>query len=62
MARFQGEKQKYSKVRGVAMNAVDHPFGGMQHHPGKSKSTARTRPPGRKVGSIASKRTGRRKK
>ncbi|MBI5554106.1 MAG: 50S ribosomal protein L2 [Candidatus Diapherotrites archaeon] len=54
--------QKYPRVRGVAMNALDHPFGGSQHHPGKSKSTARGAPPGRKVGAIASSRTGRRKK
>jgi large subunit ribosomal protein L2 len=54
--------KKWPKVRGVAMNAIDHPFGGSQHHAGKSKSTARTAPPGRKVGAIASKRTGRRKK
>ncbi len=54
--------KKHVKVRGVAMNATDHPFGGAQHHPGKSKSTARNAPPGRKVGAIASSRTGRRKK
>ncbi|MBN2127027.1 MAG: 50S ribosomal protein L2 [Candidatus Diapherotrites archaeon] len=53
---------KWPTVRGVAMNAIDHPFGGSQHHAGKSKSTARNAPPGRKVGAIASKRTGRRKK
>jgi len=52
----------YPGLRGVAMNALDHPFGGSQHHPGKSKSTSKNAPPGRKVGSIASKRTGRRKK
>lgn len=52
----------YPRLRGVAMNALDHPFGGAQHHPGKSKSTSRNAPPGRKVGSIASKRTGRKKK
>ena len=52
----------YPTVRGVAMNALDHPFGGAQHHPGKSKSSSRNAPPGRKVGDIASKRTGRRKK
>lgn len=52
----------YPTLRGVAMNPLDHPFGGAQHHPGKSKSTSRNAPPGRKVGSIASKRTGRRKK
>lgn len=63
--RFQWMKRRrrhYPGLRGVAMNALDHPFGGSQHHPGKSKSTARNRPPGRKVGAIASKRTGRRKK
>ena len=52
----------WPSVRGVAMNAVDHPFGGAQHHAGKSKSTPRNAPPGRKVGAIASKRTGRRNK
>ncbi len=55
-------RRHYPGLRGVAMNAVDHPFGGSQHHPGKSKSTRRDAPPGRKVGAIASKRTGRKKK
>jgi large subunit ribosomal protein L2 len=58
----KAKHRKYPRVRGVAMNALDHPFGGMQHHAGKSKSTSRTAPPGRKVGAIASKRTGRKKK
>ena len=59
---FRARNRKYPRVRGVAMNAIDHPFGGSQHHPGKSKSTSRNAPPGRKVGAIASSRTGRRKK
>ncbi len=59
---MKSKKKLWPRVRGVAMNAVDHPFGGAQHHPGKSKSTSRNAPPGRKVGSVASKRTGRRKK
>jgi len=59
---MKAKKKMYPRVRGVAMNAVDHPFGGAQHHPGKSKSTSRNAPPGRKVGAIASRRTGRRKK
>ncbi|MFH1696901.1 MAG: 50S ribosomal protein L2 [Candidatus Diapherotrites archaeon] len=59
---MKARKKFYPTVRGVAMNAVDHPFGGSQHHAGKSKSTSRDAPPGRKVGAIASKRTGRRKK
>jgi large subunit ribosomal protein L2 len=59
---MKSKRKMYPRVRGVAMNALDHPFGGAQHHPGKSKSTARNAPPGRKVGSVASSRTGRRKK
>ena len=54
--------KKYPIVRGVAMNPVSHPFGGSQHHPGKSKSVSRHAPPGRKVGHIASRRTGRKKR
>ena len=51
---------KWPRVRGVAMNAVDHPFGGGgRQHPGQPKSVSRNAPPGRKVGDIASKRTGR---
>jgi large subunit ribosomal protein L2 len=51
---------KYPTVRGVAMNAVDHPFGGGgRQHPGKPKSVSRNAPPGRKVGDISSRRTGR---
>ena len=52
---------KYPIVRGVAMNPVDHPFGGGAHqHVGKPKTVARGAPPGRKVGNIAAKRSGRR--
>ncbi len=63
--KFHAKKSKkkyHSIVRGVAMNPNAHPFGGSQHHPGKSKSTARSAPAGRKVGAIASKRTGRKKR
>lgn len=51
---------KYPKVRGVAMNAVDHPFGGSgRQHPGRPKSVRGSSPPGQKVGDIRSRRTGR---
>lgn len=60
--KMRVKKKFWPIVRGVAMNVIDHPFGGLQHHPGKSKSTSRNAPPGRKVGAIASSRTGRRKK
>ncbi|HPM85869.1 MAG: 50S ribosomal protein L2 [Candidatus ainarchaeum sp.] len=59
---MKAKHKMYPRVRGVKMNAVDHPFGGAAHHPGKSKSTSRNAPPGRKVGAIGSTRTGRRKK
>ncbi len=43
------------------MNPVDHPFGG-RTKPGWPKSVSRWAPPGAKVGSLASRRTGKRKK
>ena len=50
----------YPNVSGVAMNSVDHPFGGSAK-PGKSKTISRNMPPGKKVGSISAKRTGKKK-
>ena len=42
------------------MNPVSHPHGGGGHqHVGKPSSVKRGASPGRKVGSIAAKRTGR---
>lgn len=58
----KAKRKKWPITRGVAMNPVSHPFGGSQHHAGKSKSVSRNAPPGRKVGAIASKRTGRLKR
>ena len=53
---------KWPIVRGVAMNAVSHPHGGGSHQSVSHPSTvARTAPPGRKVGHIAARRTGRRR-
>jgi len=50
----------YPQVKGVAMIAAYHPFGGGRHkHPGKPVTIARGAPPGRKVGSIAARRAGR---
>jgi len=51
---------KYPTVRGKAMGAYAHPAGG-GHHPKGLTPAPRNAPPGRKVGHIASKRTGRRK-
>ncbi|MDO8725706.1 MAG: 50S ribosomal protein L2 [Candidatus Methanoperedens sp.] len=58
--RMKVRATKWPTSRGVAMNVVDHPFGGGgQQHCGRPKTCARGTPPGRKVGSIAAKRTGR---
>jgi len=52
----------YPVTSGVAMNAVDHPFGsGRGRHIGKARTTSRMAPPGRKVGSVGSRRTGKKK-
>ncbi len=51
---------KWPIVRGVAMAAPFHPHGGGRHqHPGKQTSVSRLAPPGRKVGNIAPRKTGR---
>ncbi|OKY78889.1 MAG: Ribosomal protein L2 [Candidatus Methanohalarchaeum thermophilum] len=57
--KMKSKGGKYPKVRGVAMNAVDHPFGGEgRQHPGKPKTSGGSESPGRKVGSIRASRTG----
>ncbi|MEM0087105.1 MAG: 50S ribosomal protein L2 [Candidatus Micrarchaeaceae archaeon] len=52
----------WPKNRGVKSNPVDHPFGGKQHHKGASSISSRHAPPGAKVGQIAARRVGRRKR
>jgi large subunit ribosomal protein L2 len=50
----------YPKVRGIAQAAVYHPHGGGRHqHIGRQSSVGRTTPPGRKVGNISPRKTGR---
>ncbi|MDR1820002.1 MAG: 50S ribosomal protein L2 [Methanobrevibacter sp.] len=59
---FKAKGKVPMTVRGVAMNAVDHPHGGgNRQHPGRPTTVSRHTPPGRKVGSIAAKRTGKRR-
>ena len=50
----------YPRTSGIAMNAVDHPLGGSAN-PGKHLTVSRHMPPGKKVGSISPRRTGKRK-
>ena len=50
----------YPTVRGIAQAAVYHPHGGGRHqHIGRQSSVSRNTPPGRKVGNIAPRKTGR---
>ncbi|MHA1344896.1 MAG: 50S ribosomal protein L2 [Candidatus Heimdallarchaeaceae archaeon] len=52
----------YPRVRGVAMNAVSHPHGGGAHQsPPRATTVSRHAQPGRKVGLIAARRSGRRR-
>jgi len=51
----------FPRTQGVAMNPVDHPFGG-KTGPGGPKAVSRNAPPGRKVGAISPRRMGKRKK
>lgn len=50
----------YPRTAGVAMSPVEHPYGGRKKH-AKFKTISRHAPPGRKIGSIAARRTGKRK-
>lgn len=58
--KFKAKRNCWPKVRGVAMNPVEHPHGGGNHqHVGHATTVARDSPPGKKVGLIAARRTGR---
>ncbi len=52
----------WPRVSATAMNAIDHPLGGGTGRPGKRFTTSRRAPRGARVGSIAAKRTGKKKK
>mmetsp|Transcript_8011 Transcript_8011/g.15943 ORF Transcript_8011/g.15943 Transcript_8011/m.15943 type:complete len:262 (-) Transcript_8011:1800-2585(-) len=58
--KFKSKRNCWPVVRGVAMNPVEHPHGGGNHqHIGHSSTVRRDAPPGRKVGLIGARRTGR---
>jgi large subunit ribosomal protein L8e len=58
--KYKAKRHSWPRVRGVCMNPVDHPFGGGNHqHIGKPSTVSRFKSPGRKVGLIAARRTGR---
>jgi large subunit ribosomal protein L2 len=58
---LRAKRSNWPRVRAVAMNAINHPYGGgAKQSAGKPDSVSRNAPPGRKVGLIAPKRTGKR--
>jgi len=58
--KYKAKRNCWPVVRGVAMNPVEHPFGGGNHqHIGKASTVRRDASHGRKVGLIAARRTGR---
>jgi large subunit ribosomal protein L8e len=58
--KFKSKRNSWPIVRGVAMNPVEHPHGGGNHqHIGHSSTVRKDAPPGRKVGLIGARRTGR---
>jgi large subunit ribosomal protein L2 len=59
---MRAKGHKYPRVRGRAMIAALHPFGSGRRGARKVTTVSRNAPPGRKVGLIAAKRTGRKKK
>lgn len=63
MHRMRATNKLYPRSSAASMNAVDHPYGN-KHSSRKSKAkpVSRNAPPGRKVGMIAARKTGRSKK
>ncbi len=58
--KMLSKNKLYPVVSGTSMNALSHPFGGSSSHmKGRPTQASRNSPPGRKVGKIAPKRTGR---
>ncbi len=61
--KMRNTASNWPRVRGVAMNVIDHPFGGGGHqHPGGPNSVARGTSPGLAVGHMAARKTGLSKK
>jgi len=58
----KAKSKLWPRTSAVAMNAVDHPFGSGRGKRIKSKIVKKNAPPGRKVGLLRPRRTGRKKK
>ncbi|MBT96505.1 MAG: 50S ribosomal protein L2 [Candidatus Pacearchaeota archaeon] len=57
----KSKSKLWPRTSAVKMNAIDHPFGSGRAKNPKSKIAKRNAPPGRKVGLLRPKRTGKRK-
>jgi len=61
--KMKAKNKLWPIIGGSSQNAVDHPFGNKRtSRKSKARPIARTAPPGRKVGMIAARRTGRKKR
>lgn len=60
--KMKARGKLYPRVSAVSVNAIDHPFGSGRGKRVKSKIAKRNAPPGRKVGHISPRRTGRKKR
>lgn len=59
---LRSRARKWPRVRGIAMNPVNHPHGGGNHqHIGRPSTVNANAPPGRKVGHISSKKKRRKR-
>lgn len=55
---MKARNKLWPRTSGVAMNSVDHPFGSTRRNMGKQKIAPKDAPPGRKVGLVKPKQTG----
>ena len=58
----KGKNKLWPRTSALKMNVVDHPFGSGRGKNPKSKIAKRNAPPGKRVGLIRPRRTGRRKR
>jgi len=60
--KYKAKNKLWPVVSGVAMNAVDHPYGGSHSsHKGRPTIARRHAPPGAKVGKVKPRQTGRKR-
>ncbi|MFT4343186.1 MAG: 50S ribosomal protein L2 [Candidatus Woesearchaeota archaeon] len=61
--KMRSRNKLYPRASAASMNAVDHPFGNKRSsRKSKARPISRNAPPGRKVGSVAARRMGRKKR